>query len=169
MKLLFVCTGNTCRSPLAEAIMKEELRKKGLNWIKVGSAGISASQGLSASENARIVATKLGLSLDRFRSKPLTLARAQSASLILTMTDAQKRQIVEKWPALESKTMTISEFSGSKNKSIADPLGGSVDVYLDCARLIRDEVRRIVKKILKTTGERQSRCKSKRGGARRRR
>lgn len=147
--------------------MKEELRKKGLDWIKVGSAGISACQGISASENARIVAKRLGLSLDRFRSKPLTLARAQSANLILTMTDAQKRQIVEKWPALESKTMTISEFSGSKNKSIADPLGGSVDVYLDCARVIRDEVRRIVKKIARTTHEGESQSGSKRGRRRR--
>ncbi len=148
MRLLFVCTGNTCRSPLAQAIMKMELRKKGIDWIEVSSAGISANEGARATENARLVAKKLGSSLDRFKSSQLTLRRASNADLILTMTEQQKKEIIERWPKLESRTMTISEFTGSRRGSIADPLGGSIDVYMDCARSIKDEVKRIVKKLV---------------------
>ncbi|MGQ9604414.1 MAG: low molecular weight protein arginine phosphatase [bacterium] len=148
MKLLFVCAGNTCRSPLAEVIMKKEIKRRNVDWIRVGSAGISAREGLPAAENARIVAKNLGSSLERFKSKELTSNRAKSADLILTMTGQQKRMVVEKWPELRSKTMTISEFSGSRRRSIEDPLGGSIDVYMDCAKVLSDEVRRILKKLL---------------------
>ena len=125
-------------------------KRQGIDWIEVRSAGISASEGARATENARLVAKKLGSSLDRFRSSQLTLRRASNADLILTMTEQQKKEIVERWPKLESKTMTISEFTGSKRRSITDPLGGSIDVYMDCARLIKDEVTRIIKKIVRT-------------------
>ncbi len=149
MRILFVCTGNTCRSPLAEVIMKHEAAKAGLRDVVISSAGLSAMDGGPASENARLAARELGLSLSRFRSKPLTRRRAKLADIILTMTKRQKREIVRRWPEAGPKTSLISEFSRSGRKGIDDPLGGSLNDYRECAKKLSDEARRIVRRLLR--------------------
>ncbi len=145
--ILFVCAGNTCRSPLAEIIMKEEIKRHRLSGIRVSSAGVSAIEGARASENARKTARNLGLSLARFRSKPLTRRRLALADLVLTMEDSHKKRITEEYPSYSEKVYLLSEYSGSGRGGIEDPAGRSEDGYMECAMILKDEIRRVIGKL----------------------
>lgn len=147
MRILLVCTGNTCRSPLAEIIMKDEASRMRLRNLVITSAGTAAIAGAHASENAKKAARTLGLSLSGFRSKPVTERRVKLADLILTMTKDQKQEIISRWQEAGGKTFLISEFSGSGRRTIEDPLGGPLDLYLDLVAKLRDESRRVLRKI----------------------
>jgi protein-tyrosine phosphatase len=145
--VLFVCTGNTCRSPLAEVMMKNALAEAGVKHVMVSSAGTAAIDGAKPSGNAGLVARRFGLSLAGFRSRQLTRRRMVRADLILTMGLAQKEEIARRLPEASDKTFVISEFSRSGRKSIQDPMGHSEEVYLKCAGELSDEVKRILPKI----------------------
>jgi protein-tyrosine phosphatase len=146
-RIMFVCTGNTCRSPLAEIITKAEARKQRLRHISVTSAGTAAAAGQAAAQHAKTVAEVLGLSLARFRSRPLTRAKVRRADLILTMNRAQKEEITSRWPDTAHKAFVISEFSRSRRTGIEDPVGGERAVYMRCARMLTDEIKRILPRV----------------------
>ncbi len=140
LHLLMVCTGNTCRSPMAEAILKDLLRKKfpalfqaGLpEPALVGSAGLSAYPGGQASPEAMGVMHKRGLSLQEHQSRPVTERLLRHADLVLTMTNAHYRAIVDRWPEFAGKTFLLSD----NGQDTADPFGGNSSVYSACAEQI---------------------------------
>src|SRR5690349_11718390 len=84
--VLFVCTGNTCRSPMAEALAREELERRGWHHVRLASAGTAADFGQPASGNAVSVLARKGIDLDRHSSQPLTRALVEWADLILAMS-----------------------------------------------------------------------------------
>jgi protein-tyrosine phosphatase len=145
--ILFVCTGNTCRSPLAEIMMRNELRRAGIKHVSVSSAGTAAADGGRASQNAKVTAEQMALSLARFRSKPLTARRVKGADLILTMGRAQQGEITGRWPEAAEKTHVISEFSGSGRGDIDDPMGKSGQAYRHCADVLADEIKRVLQRL----------------------
>jgi protein-tyrosine-phosphatase len=155
--ILFVCTGNTCRSPLAEVIMKRALRDAGIKNVNVSSAGTAAVEGARASSNAALAARALGLTLSGFRSRPLTSRRVHGADLILTMAGSHRDEITGRWPEVGDKTFVIGDFSGSGRSSIRDPMGGSEEAYAECATVLGKETARVLRRL-------KSGLKAERGG-----
>ena len=126
VKILFVCTGNTCRSPMAEGIMNS----MGKN-VLAASAGLFAEEGTGASENAVIAAEKFGADIKNHRARQLTAGMVDSADLILTMTMAHKMSL----PNIE-KVKTLAECARGIG-DVCDPYGGDIQEYMHCAEEIK--------------------------------
>ena len=142
-RILFVCTGNTCRSPMAEAILKN----KNIDGLEVKSSGIFAINGSDASANAKQVLVENQI-VHHHQSTSLTNKEVEWATLILTMTSSHKAAIRANFPDAAGKTLTLKEFIGEgQNFDVSDPFGGSIDIYRDTfkelERLIDAAIKRI--------------------------
>ncbi len=133
MKILFVCTGNTCRSPLAEATARKLAAEKGLKDVAFASAGIGALGGGAASEGAMLVALERGLDLSSHQAQPLTAELVRESDLILGMS----AQHVASAIALggEGKSFLLDEYAsnGKTLAPVADPFGQDIEAYREAA------------------------------------
>jgi protein-tyrosine phosphatase len=138
--ILFVCTGNTCRSPLAEVLTRAGLEQRGWNHVRVDSAGTSAMWGASASEGSLRAAADVGLDLSGHRSQPLTAKLVEQADIILAMTLGHAAQVEEMGG--EEKVLLVSEFieDADPGEPVADPFGGTAEEYADVRDLISEAV-----------------------------
>lgn len=134
--ILLVCTGNTCRSPMAEALLRQSLAKSGDQGdnIDVLSAGVAACEGAKASPQAVRVMQDRGLDISGHESRPLNDAIVGRADLVLTLTRGHRAAILAAWPEMEGRVFTIRTDGGD----VSDPIGGSVELYDECARQISD-------------------------------
>ncbi|MEG6588166.1 low molecular weight protein arginine phosphatase [Paenibacillus barengoltzii] len=108
MRILFVCTGNTCRSPMAEGMLRKLARDRGLD-VEVRSAGVAAMKGASISRHAEAVLRDRGIK-ETFESTPLYAELAEWADLILTLTQGHKRQVIHSFPETADKIFTLKEY-----------------------------------------------------------
>lgn len=133
--VILVCTGNICRSPMAEYLMRHRLGEN-TTWT-VASAGVFAMDGAPASIEAVQALADLGIDGGGHRSQMLTGDLIQSATLLAVMTENHKRQILSHFPEAAGKVFRITEFGlGGSEEDIADPIGQSLSVY----RHTRDQI-----------------------------
>jgi protein-tyrosine-phosphatase len=145
MHVLLVCSGNTCRSPLAAVMLTARLAEESdLGTITVSSAGTSAWDGSPASEGSYLVALERGLDLSTHRARMLTTNQVQQADLILTMTAAPASRVADLGGA--TKVATMSEFAGQEGggQDVPDPFGGDVESYRATAELMSGLIEAIV-------------------------
>ncbi len=143
-QILFVCTGNTCRSPLAQALCARLLADRlgcepadlpGRGFI-VQSAGIAAMMGAEATAEAVAVARELGADLSGHKSQPLTLDMLAQTDFLFAMTQAHLQILA----SLDLPDGPILSLLSGQGEDIADPIGASPEVYRECARQIRQHL-----------------------------
>ena len=147
MRVLIVCTGNTCRSPLAAHALLEELGSD-RGRVDVSSAGTAAWEGQPASPATLELAGQEGFDLADHRSRRVTPALARAADLILVMEREQARA-VQALGGDPQRTHVLSEWPepGEPGLPVSDPFGASREAYEECWRRIRRHIRRVVPQV----------------------
>lgn len=143
MKVLFVCTGNTCRSPMAEGLFRQMVELEGLD-IDVLSAGTMAGNGIFPSENSVLAMEELDIDIRNHRARQITQELLDNADLVLTMGESHKGYILHNYSIGNNKIFSLLEFGEGRRADIVDPYGGSSSIY----EKTRDEIERVLKKVL---------------------
>lgn len=146
--ILFVCTGNSCRSVMAEALMRKRLYELGKNGIEVSSAGVMAVKGLPPTDETIKAMKEADVDVAEFKSKNATADMIKKADLILTMEPVQKDIIVKLVPQAAQKTFLLKEYANPskilpKGFSVHDPIGKPIADYRICRDEINAEIERI--------------------------
>lgn len=143
MNILFVCTGNTCRSPMAAALLEDMAKNKGIS-LDVKSAGIYALDGQRATRGAIEALKYSNINIEDHRANIVHRDLLKEADLILTMARSHKLELISRFGDFHEKIYTLNEYAYGIEKDIADPFGGSINIY----RNTKDEIETVLNEIV---------------------
>ena len=158
--ILFVCTGNTCRSSMAEGIFKKMLKERAENNTRLNiiSAGMSALPGMTPTSEAILAMFEQGIDISQHHTQALQEELIKKADLILVMTNQHKEYIHKEFPFAQNKTFLLKKFTlnnksesnqnNERNYEIIDPIGRKIDFYRIVAKELKINLEKILDKIL---------------------
>ena len=139
--LLFVCSGNICRSPMAEALAAEEARRRGLT-LRVASAGTVALAGEVAEARTRDVMAEIHMSLDEHRAQQISRELLDEATLVVALTDRHKLGLRALAPQRADRIVSFNDLT--ELGDVPDPFGGDIEEF----RAVRDRIRAGIKSVV---------------------
>jgi len=135
-KIMFVCTGNICRSPMAEGLLRQRFQDEGLGERhQVTSTGVWASDGHPASANSVTAMAEQDIDIAGHSARTIIAHNVNEAELILVMSREHAQMIKQTWPQYKWKVYLLSEMV-RKKQDVSDPYGGSLQEYREAAKVI---------------------------------
>ena len=153
-KIVFVCTGNTCRSPMAEYLFREKITRLGLTKLEISSVGLKANESDTINEKSAQILRAKGFDISNFHAKNITEKDLKESLAIVCMTDNQRDIVMDmRWAAMRKAGVqevdnNVYSFSDSVGYSIIDPYGHDLDCYAYVFGLLEGGMSAIIDKIL---------------------
>ena len=142
--ILVVCTGNSCRSIMAEGYLRKRVKEEAME-LEIRSAGTGAFNGTRPPKETIEILHDEGIPSEGLEAKIITKEMVEWADAILAMESLHKEIIVQTWPEAEKKTYLLGKYNSSEFNDIPDPIGRSVDFYRETFSLIKESVEEFIK------------------------
>ena len=149
MKIMFICTGNICRSAMAHRMLEKRLKEQNKKDVEVYSCGIWAYDGNIPTDEGITTMKDYGIDLSTHRATYIKNSNIKKMDVILCATVNHKRNVVSMYPELKDKVFTMKEYAGfpENDVNISDPWGYGLNVYKNCAKEIEICIEKIMQKI----------------------